>query len=98
MKFIRFNLKDQGFARLVKDKFALFPEPTLQLTNNCFHKARSKFTHYMSSKSDKFGIKFWLAADVDTKYLSNGFPYLGKDDNRPPNQSLSEHVMKLIAP
>lgn len=46
-------------------------------------KARCKFTQYMANKPDKFGIKFWLAADVDTKYLLNGFPFLGKDDTRP---------------
>ncbi|KAJ8897951.1 hypothetical protein PR048_003309 [Dryococelus australis] len=63
-------------------------------------KARCKFTQYMvNNKPDKFGIKFWLAADVDTKYFLNGFPYLGKDDNRPPNQSLQENVvMNLMAP
>ncbi|KAJ8884640.1 hypothetical protein PR048_016498 [Dryococelus australis] len=46
-----------------------------------------------------FGIKFLLEADVDTKYLLSDFPYLGKDDNRRPNQSLPEHViMKRMAP
>ena len=40
-------------------------------------KARFSFTQYIASKPDKFGIKFWLAADT-SKYLINGFPYLGK--------------------
>ncbi|KAJ8880736.1 hypothetical protein PR048_017206 [Dryococelus australis] len=93
MKFIRFDLKDQRSARLCL-KFGItslkivpsvmFPEPTLQLTQLFPTKPRYKFTQYMANEPDKFGIKFWLAAD---------------DDNRPPNQSLSEHVvMKLMAP
>lgn len=62
-------------------------------------KARYPFTQYIASKPDKFGIKFWLAVDVSSKYLVNGFPYLGKDVQRPANESLSEHiVMKLMQP
>ncbi len=44
-------------------------------------KARYRFTQYIANKHDKFGIKFWLLADVDSKYLLNGFPYLGKDEH-----------------
>lgn len=40
-------------------------------------KVRCKFTQYMPNKPDKFGIKFWLASDVNSKYIINGFPYLG---------------------
>ena len=32
----------------------------------------------------------WLAADVETKYLLNGFPYLDIDETRPPHQDLGE--------
>ena len=35
-------------------------------------KVRCKWTQYIASKPDKFGIKFWLAADVATKYVVNG--------------------------
>jgi hypothetical protein len=53
----------------------------------------------MPNKPDKFGIKFWLASDVSSKYLINGFPYLGKDETRDTNTSLSEFVvMKLAKP
>jgi len=62
-------------------------------------KARCRFTQYMPNKPDKFGIKFWLACDVDTKYIANGFPYLGKDETRAQSQPLSEYVvLKLIEP
>ena len=28
-------------------------------------------------------VKFWLAADVETKFLLKGFPYQGKYETRP---------------
>ena len=37
------------------------------------NKAHCPFALYMPQKSDKFNIKFWLAADVRSKYLLNGF-------------------------
>ncbi|KAJ8882052.1 hypothetical protein PR048_018540 [Dryococelus australis] len=100
MKFLRFDLKDQISTMLVKGKSALVSEVWDSFIENCFlcyvpganitvaeqpfpTKARCKFTQYMANKSDKFGIQFRLAAD---------------DDNRPPNQSLPEDVMKRMAP
>jgi hypothetical protein len=62
-------------------------------------KARCKWTQYIASKPDKFGIKFWLAVDVSSKYLVNGAPYLGKDEARPPGLRLSDSVvMNLMDP
>ncbi|GFQ83648.1 HTH La-type RNA-binding domain-containing protein [Trichonephila clavata] len=62
-------------------------------------KVRCRFTQYMPNKPDKFGIKFWLASDVDSKYVINALPYLGKDENRPSSVQLSEYVvLKLIEP
>ena len=46
-------------------------------------KARCQFTQFIGNKPGKFGIKFWVLVDTDTKYLINSFPYLGKDDSRP---------------
>ena len=43
-------------------------------------KARCKFIQYMANKPDKFGLKFWLGVDVESKYLFNCFPYVGKDN------------------
>ncbi|KAJ8893459.1 hypothetical protein PR048_006057 [Dryococelus australis] len=108
-KFIRFDLKGQRFVRLCMkfgtvslkiDRSVMFPEPTLHLTNNCFPQKRdvNSYNTWVISLIN-LEEKFWLAADMDTKYLLNDFPYLGKDDNRPPNQSLSVHVvMKLMTP
>ena len=62
-------------------------------------KTRCPFTQYIASKPDKFGIKFWLAADSESTYLLNRFPYVGKGNHRPATQSMPGYVvMKLIEP
>ena len=62
-------------------------------------KARCKFIQYMANKPDKFGLKFWMAAEVESKYLYNGFPYLGKDSTRSGDVSVpTDVVMKLMSP
>ena len=50
----------------------------------------------MANKLDKFGIKFWLAVDVEFKYISNALSYLGKDEARPATQRLSKSVIIQI--
>ena len=53
----------------------------------------------MANKPDKFRVKLWLAVDASSKYLLNGFPYLGKDARRPSNQPISEYiVLQLMDP
>ena len=38
-----------------------------------------------------------MAVDAESHYLVNGFPYLGKNEHRSQNQSLSEYiVLKLV--
>jgi len=35
-----------------------------------------KITQYMATTPDKFGLKFWLAVEVENKHLSNVFPHV----------------------
>ena len=51
-------------------------------------KSRCRFTQYMPNKPDQFGIKFWLAVDVESKCTLNDIPYLGKDELRLSTQGL----------
>ena len=61
-------------------------------------KARCRFTQYMPYKPEKFGIKFWIAIDVKTKYMLNSFTYIGKDDSRS-GVTLGEHIiLRLLEP
>ena len=51
----------------------------------------------MANKPDKFGLKFWMAVDVETKYLFIGVPYLEKDESRLDDVSMpTSVVMNLI--
>ena len=59
-------------------------------------KVRCKFIQYMANKPDKFGIKFFLLANVEKPYVCNGFPYLGSDDTRPPDIQMAHHVVKQL--
>ena len=62
-------------------------------------KARCKFIQHKPNKPDKFGIKFCMAVDAETKYLFNSFPYLEKDENRDTSVSLAKHaVINLMQP
>ena len=62
-------------------------------------KARCRFIQYMPNKPDKFGIKFWMAVDAETKYLFNSFSYLEKDENRDTSVCLPKYVVtKLMQP
>ena len=48
-------------------------------------KARCFFTQFIASKLDKFRQKCWLAVDKESKYVMNGFPYVGKNKTRSSN-------------
>ena len=62
-------------------------------------KARYRFIKYMANKSDKFGIKFRMAVDVESNYMLNAIPYLVKDEARATTQRLFESVgIKIIEP
>lgn len=37
------------------------------------------FPTNITTQPDKFGIQFWMATDMETKYLCNTSPYLEKD-------------------
>lgn len=54
-------------------------------------------TQYIANKPDKFGIKFWIAADNDSKYFLNEYPYIGADLTRPANIPSSEYVVLRVA-
>ena len=52
----------------------------------------------MANKPNKFDLKFWMAVDVETKYLFNGVSYLGKDDSRRDDVNVpTSAVMKLMS-
>ena len=104
IRFLRFDLRSTKSARWQTDKFALISDIWfVDNSINCYQpaenitiyekqfstKSRCRFIQYMTNKSDKFGMKFWLAVDVEFKYILNAIPYLGKDKSRSFTQRLS---------
>ena len=55
--------------------------------------ARCPFTQYMALKPDKFGQKYWLDVDKESKYVINGFPYVGKDEMHSSTERVSDRVV-----
>ena len=97
----KFALISEVWNRFIKNSQACYkPGVNMTVDEQLFPiKARCRFTQYMSNKPDKFGIKFGLASDVSSKYLVNGFPYLGKDNARDSSTTLGEYiVLKLLEP
>ncbi|KAL6470519.1 hypothetical protein MHYP_G00216380 [Metynnis hypsauchen] len=87
MRHLRFDDMFTRSERTETDKFAAISD------------TRCRFLQYIATKPDKFGIKFWVACDLKSKYICNVFPYLGKDPSRPSGERLSETVvMRLMEP
>ena len=94
MRFLRFDVKSERWQSVILDKFCLasslwkpfiensqayVPSPYITIDEQLLPcKAKCRLIQYMPDKPDKFGIKFWMAVDAETKYLCNSFPYLGK--------------------
>ena len=95
-KFCMMSFVLNRFAETSQKSFA--PAESLTVDEQLFPtKSRCRFTQYMPNKPDKFGIKFWILADLETKYCLNIIPYLGKDETRV--DSLGTHVvMQLMEP
>ena len=53
----------------------------------------------MPNKPDKFGIKFWMLAKVELKYIINITPYLGAQQKQSRESPLAESVViKIVEP
>ncbi|XP_073510840.1 uncharacterized protein [Phyllobates terribilis] len=97
----KFALFSTVWDRFIENCIACYkPGPYITVDEQLFpSKTRCPFTQYMPSKPDKYGHKYWLAVDKRSKYLANGFPYLGKDDTRRAEDRFADHVvMKLLDP
>ena len=95
-KFCMMSFVLNRFAENSQKSFA--PAESLTVDEQLFPtKAKCRFTQYVLNKPDKFGIKFWILADLETKYCLNIIPYLEKDETRV--DSLGTHVvMQLMEP
>ena len=75
-------------------------EPLSQLTKSfSLANVRCPFTQYMASRPDKFGQKYLLAIDKESKYIINSFSYVERDELHSVNDCVSDRVvMQLMCP
>ena len=61
-------------------------------------KNRCPFIVFMPNKPDKFGLKFWVLAEVENKYIVNVIPYLGaqEKESRAGAPLAESVVLKLV--
>jgi len=78
----------RALSRFVENsQKAYIPEVSLTVDEQLFPtEARCRFTQFMPNKPDKFGIKFWILAELN--------PYLGKDDQRV--AALETHIVLTL--
>ena len=76
----KFALISDIWNRFVDNSISCYkPGENITIDEQLFPtKSCCRFTQYMPNKPDKFGIKFWLAVDVESKYILNAISYLGK--------------------
>ena len=53
---------------------------------------RYPFIVFMPNKPDKFGMKFWVLAEVKSKYVCNLLPHLGALKKKRNGKTLAEDV------
>ena len=95
----KFALFSTVWNRFIENSVACYkPGGFLTVDEQLFpSKARCPFTQFMKSKPDKHGQKYWLAVDKDSRYVANGFPYVGKDESRSTDERVSDHVVMKLA-
>ena len=74
------------------------PDRNLAVDEQLFAcKNRCSFIQFMPNKPGEFGLKFWVLADLSTKYVCNMIPFLGKSEDKSSDVLLGESVvMKLM--
>ena len=94
----KFALTSDVFSRFVSNCQTNYaPGPHIYVDEQLFpSKTRCPFTQFMASKPGKYGQKYWMAVDVDSKYVVNIFPCLGKNDERPAEERLGDFVVKKL--
>ncbi|XP_078051622.1 uncharacterized protein LOC144477755, partial [Augochlora pura] len=93
LRFIPFDKRTERGTRIRINKFALVSEIWDKFIENsqaCYQPGQNITVDEQLFPT--FGIKFWFASDVTSKYVLNGFAYLGKDEQRPSSMLLSEYV------
>ncbi|XP_066965604.1 piggyBac transposable element-derived protein 4-like [Macrobrachium rosenbergii] len=61
-------------------------------------RGRCPFRMYIANKPAKYGVKLFMACDVNSKYMLNAIPYLGSNTNTPavilPGENITTELVK----
>ena len=97
----KFALFSTAWNRFIENCIACYKfEVFLTMDDQLFpSKARCFFTRFIAFKPDKYGQKYWLVIDKDSKYVANGFSYVEKVELLSTDKLVSDHiVIKLAEP
>ncbi|CAF1271559.1 unnamed protein product, partial [Didymodactylos carnosus] len=62
-------------------------------------RGKCPFRQYIPSKPDKYGIKFWFCVDVNSYYMFDAFPYIGRQPNEQRQRFVGANVvLELMKP
>ena len=95
-KFV--HIREQLESFVTNCLFNYTPDWSLTIDEQLFPmKNRCPFIAYMPNKPDKFGIKFWMLTEVDSKYVYNILQYLGALERKQKNgRPLAEDVVMRL--
>ena len=88
-----FSITDVNYRQL----YCLGPHVTIDEMLQKFRR-RCKFRQYMPSKPGRYGIKYWILADVENHYCYNAIPCLGKETEFPAVNLGAQVVKSLVEP
>ncbi|CAF2798515.1 unnamed protein product [Rotaria sp. Silwood2] len=68
--------------------------------NSYYHLGKKcPFRQFIPQKPDKYGLKFWLCVDVQSCYVLNAFPYIGRQPNQARQTQIGTGVvLELLRP
>lgn len=62
-------------------------------------RGKCPFRQYIPSKPDKYGIKFWCCVDVNSYYIFDAFPYVGRQADEQRQRCVGANVvLELMKP
>ena len=91
-KFV--HIREQLESFVTNCLFNYTPDSSLTINEKLFAmKNKCLFIVYMPNKAKKFGMKFWMLTEVDSKYVYNILPYLGALERE--SRGMGDHLQRM---
>ncbi|CAF1319632.1 unnamed protein product [Adineta ricciae] len=96
---LRFDDKTTREGRGKSDKFAAIRTDVTIDELLLGFRVKCPFRQFIPKKHDKYGLKFWLCVDVDSYYVLNAFPYIGRQPHQERQTQIGASVvLELLLP